>query len=122
MLEKKKIPLTLHVQVIRNQILFPTIWSIRNKYKLDGSRVISVVEGIGSYGREADKLEIMGLLTPEEAERDSVAGWLTADDVFRRIKEHYENELDKCKDRLPDTATDCLVVLYFKDGGENLWT
>ncbi len=22
------------------------------------------------------------------------------------------------KDRLPDTATDCLVVLYFKDGGE----
>lgn len=26
------------------------------------------------------------------------------------------------KDRLPDTATDCLVVLYFKDDGENLWT
>ena len=24
------------------------------------------------------------------------------------------------KDRLPDTATDCLVVLYFKDGGEKL--
>ena len=24
------------------------------------------------------------------------------------------------KDRLPETATDCLVVLYFKDGGEKL--
>ena len=24
------------------------------------------------------------------------------------------------KDRLPDTATDCLVSLYFKDGGEKL--
>ena len=28
---------------------------------------------------------------------DSVAGWLTADDVFKRIKEHYENESQKGK-------------------------
>lgn len=32
----------------------------------------------------------MGLLTPEEAEQDSVCGWLTADNVFERIKKHWE--------------------------------
>ncbi len=62
-----------------------------------GKPLIQLLSGVSAYGGEVDKLEIMGLLTPEEAERDSVAGWLTADDVFRRIKEHYENELDKCK-------------------------
>ena len=49
-------------------------------------RIISVIEGNGSYGREQNLLEIMGCLTPEEAENGSVAGWLTAEDVFERIK------------------------------------
>ena len=34
---------------------------------------------------------------PEEAEHDSVAGWLTADEVSKRIKEHYENGMDRCQ-------------------------
>ena len=33
----------------------------------------------------------MGLLTEEEAKTDRVVGWLDADDVFRRIKEHWES-------------------------------
>ena len=81
-------------------ILCPTLSVNQNKFDMDGSRIISVVEGIGSYGREADKLEIMGLLTPEEAERDSVAGWLTADDVFRRIQKHYKMNWVSVKDSL----------------------
>ena len=48
--------------------------------------IISVIENYSSYGHGEDLLEIMGLLTPEEREIDSVAGFLTAEDVFNRIK------------------------------------
>ena len=53
-------------------------------------RKISVIEGFGTYGSEEDKLEVMGLLTPEESERDVVVGWLTAEEVFNRIKDDWE--------------------------------
>ena len=44
-----------------------------------------------SYGGKEGLLEIMGLLTDEEAEYDSVVGWLTAENVFTRIYRHYYN-------------------------------
>ena len=53
-------------------------------------RVLSAVEFRGTYGAEKDLIEIMGLLTPEELLMDSVKGYLTAEEVFNRIKEHYE--------------------------------
>lgn len=53
-------------------------------------RVLSAVEFRGTYGAEKDLIEIMGLLTPEELLMDSVKGYLTAENVFNRIKEHYE--------------------------------
>ena len=53
-------------------------------YDVQGERVISVIEGHGTYGAEDDLLEIMGLLTEEEKD-DSVVGWLTAENVFERI-------------------------------------
>ena len=56
-------------------------------HKPDGERLVSAIEGYGTYGYEDDKIEIMGLLTPEEEEYNSVAGWLTADEVFQRIRE-----------------------------------
>lgn len=61
-------------------------------YRPDGERLVSAIEGFGSHGyglegEQGDSIEIMGLLTPEESESDSVRGWLTADEVFRRIKE-----------------------------------
>ena len=70
------------------QILYPT------KKRKDENGVtfpvISVIEHCGSYGHEKDLLEIMGLLTPEEEQCDSVAGGLTADNVYYRIKKHWE--------------------------------
>ena len=66
-------------------------------YKPNGERLVSAIEGYGTYGyggwlddSDSDLIEIMGLLTPEERERNSVAGWLTAEEVFRRIKEAVE--------------------------------
>ena len=52
--------------------------------------VCSVIEHDGSYGREQDLLEIMGLLTDEEYEHDEVVGFLSAENVFERIKKHYD--------------------------------
>ena len=53
-------------------------------------RVCSVVEFEGSYGSHSDLLEIMGLLTKTESIDDEVVGYLTAENVFERIKKHYE--------------------------------
>lgn len=53
-------------------------------------RVCSVVQGMGTYGNNENLLEIMGLLTPEEERCDSVVGYLTAEEVFERIKKHFD--------------------------------
>lgn len=53
--------------------------------------ICSVICGYGTYGGDEGLLEIMGLLTPNEEENDDVAGWLSADDVFNRIKNHYDS-------------------------------
>ncbi len=62
----------------------------RIHYPQDNKFVCSVIFGHGSYGYEDGLLEIMGLLTDEEYKIDSVLGGLTAEDVFKRIKKHYE--------------------------------
>ena len=63
------------------------------QYPCKGSdRVCSVILHKGSYGRSEGLLEIMGLLTDEELECDDVVGYLTADDVFSRIKNHWEKK------------------------------
>lgn len=54
--------------------------------------ICSAIEHDGSYGREEDTIEIMGLLSDEESKYDDVVGWLTAEDVFERIKVHYESK------------------------------
>lgn len=53
--------------------------------------VCSVIFSSGSYGHEEGLLEISGLLTAEEYERehDTVLGYLDAENVFARIKKHY---------------------------------
>ena len=43
----------------------------------------------GSYGRHVGLLEIMGCLTDEEAEYDSVVGSLSAENVFERWQKHW---------------------------------
>lgn len=62
--------------------------------KYDKNRYISVVQGWCTYGNEDDKLEIMGLLTRDEKRSDSVVGWLTAEEVFNRIKKHLKRNIN----------------------------
>lgn len=52
----------------------------------------SVIEHKYSYGGNDDRLEIQGLLTDKEREEDRVLGWLTAENVFNRIKQHYDSK------------------------------
>lgn len=58
---------------------------------------ISAIEGFCTHGGEQDRLEIMGLLTPWERYNhgDSVIGWLTAENVFKRIKKDWEENKDE---------------------------
>lgn len=51
--------------------------------------VAEVAEFFGSYGAEKDLLELMGLMTEKEFEEYSFLGYLSADEVFRRMSEHY---------------------------------
>ena len=60
-------------------------------YPKSENRIADAIEHCGSYGNTANLLELMGLLTSEELEHDAVVGGLTADEVFKRFKEHYEN-------------------------------
>ena len=57
----------------------------------NGQRIISVVYGCGTYGYEKGLLEIMGLLTDEEFENDDVVGYLSAENVYNRIKKYFNS-------------------------------
>lgn len=48
-----------------------------------------------SYGGSEGLLEIMGLLTEEESECDSVVGYLDAENVLARILKDRQEEVDK---------------------------
>lgn len=50
----------------------------------------SAIQGDYTYGGRENLIEIMGLLTEEEAEYDDVKGYLTADEVFQRIKADWD--------------------------------
>lgn len=58
-------------------------------------RLISVIQGRGTYGEVEDLLEIQGCLTSRESKWDSVAGHLSASNVYKRIRKRYM-ELSKC--------------------------
>lgn len=88
MLEVAEIP--FQFREMKEQEGFQIGYPVLNKEE----RVCSVVEHSFSYGAKCDRLEIMGLLTESEIEYDgcgeaSVAGYLTAEDVFGRINKHY---------------------------------
>lgn len=56
-------------------------------YRPDGERLVSAIEGHGTYGVVADRIEIQGLTSKDEG---SVCGWLTAEQVFARIQHWRE--------------------------------
>lgn len=68
-----------NIQQLHYQII---IYKDKNKEQ----RLISVIQGSYTYGGDEDLLEIMGCLTEEESKHDSVVGYLTAEEVFDRIK------------------------------------
>ena len=78
MFEEAKIPHTFKPFINGYQIV---IWS-----KDEEQRLCDAVQTFGSYGMENDKIEIMGALTQKEREIDSVLGYLTAEEVFKRFK------------------------------------
>lgn len=81
MLEKAKIPFDFSELHGGFHIVYPCS---------DGE-VCSVIEHDFSYGRRKDLLEIQGLMTKEEMKQydDDVLGYLIAENVFVRIKQHY---------------------------------
>ena len=85
MLKAAGIPFVYHRQ--------PDMCGFQLCYPEDGDgRVCSIILHSGSYGRGEGLLEIMGLLKPDEEQCDDVAGYLTADDVFERIKAHHDGK------------------------------
>lgn len=84
MLKEKNIPYIIRPEFGGYHIIY------NGHSKNKGSFVCSIIEHCGSYGREEDKLEIMGLLTEEEKQHDSVKGYLTAEEVFDRILRDWE--------------------------------
>lgn len=54
-------------------------------------RICDVIQHCGSRGNQKDLLEIMGGLTKAEQECYGVIGYLTAEEVFKRFKQCYEN-------------------------------
>lgn len=67
-------------------------------YNNDKIKLCDAIYHFGSYGYEQNLLEIMGALTEEESEDDSVLGYLTADEVFKRFKFCYEHNTDIYKE------------------------
>lgn len=91
MLKKAKIPHYFRDAFDGYQICYPD----------EQHMVCSVIEHFGSYGSIKDLLEIMGLLTPEEEEIDKVKGWLSAEEVFKRIERHHKKtERNKENDKI----------------------
>ena len=75
----------------------------RIKYPKKGvDEVCSIVYGRGTYGYPEGLLEICGLLTDEETKYDIVAGHLTAEDVFSRIKSDHEQHKAESKEENHD--------------------
>lgn len=87
MLTEAKIPHALVRLMDGWQVIYPDVGIYDS--------VADAVENTGSYGHEKNLLEIMGLLTDEEARFNSVKGWLTAEDVFERIEKHYKQYGEK---------------------------
>lgn len=55
---------------------------------------LSCVQYSGSYGANNDLLEIMGGLTEAEYEKDTILGFLTAKEVYRRFRYCYKNKME----------------------------
>lgn len=91
MLDNAKIPHTMRRLYDGWQVIYAPCCGGRKNYYNPDFWVADAIENRYSYGAKDDLLELAGrLLTGEELKRDSVVGWLTANDVFQRISKHWE--------------------------------
>ncbi len=70
-------------------------WQIIYPDERTGRTVCSCVEHHMSYGSSQNLLEIMGLLNNNERKFDKVVGFLTADNVFGRMKDDWERRKNR---------------------------
>lgn len=56
----------------------------------NGKRVWDAICHFGSYGYKEGLLEIMGSIVDVEKDGDSVVGWLTAQDVIKRLERNIQ--------------------------------
>lgn len=71
-------------------------------YQIRLGDLADVIQHCYSYGNQQDLLEIMGGLTDEEMEHDSVLGGLTAEEVFKRFKYCWEHQTSAYKEKQND--------------------
>lgn len=100
MLDKKNIPYEFldRSLVMDNSLYKPFYQIIVYDPTIDleeAIRIISVIQGYGTYGENLDLLEIQGCLTKKEQKEDCVKGFLTAKEVYKRIAKEYSNKLEK---------------------------
>ena len=69
-------------------------------YQIRLNNEVDAIEHFGSYGNSEDKIEIMGGLTEQEQQDDSVLGYLTAEEVFKRFKYCCDNKTSTYKAQL----------------------
>lgn len=119
MLEKAKIPFDFFEMDPEARKIIPEWEHWHINYPSRDNCIVSVIEGVGSYGEQDDKLEIMGGLTKEESEHDAVVGWLTAENVFERIKK-LEKGVIKMKKVIRYVDEDTLEIMekVIDDGKE----
>ena len=61
-------------------------------YPTDQHCVLDAIEHLYSYGSDKDLIEIMGLI---KSDSDNVEGWLSAEEVFEIISNHYKEFTDE---------------------------
>lgn len=83
MLERDGIPFKWTVEPKMMRLEYP------NGKRGKGGRVLSAIQGEGTFGGKSNLIEIMGLPRPEDKPLNGVVGWLTADNVYERISKHY---------------------------------
>lgn len=102
MLEKEGIPFEFIEHLGYSDALLKEFPDLLNHFQIcypaKGKKMrISVVEGLGTFGREQDRLEILGGFTPYERfyHGDSPIGFLRAENVFKRIKKDWEENKER---------------------------
>lgn len=98
MLDQANIPYETNDDVI---IKNPKYKICRVVYPSLQNTVCSAIQGYGTYGWQANLIEIQGLAQYEES--NEILGWLSAEDVFDRIQNHWKskgNYIEPYKDKL----------------------